>query len=96
MKRAQRTELSEPRCSMECVRRVAINYPAIADESGMTKGRIVHSPWAGWVVINTTGNPEWPDMATITPPLMERDETELRVGDGCWCFYAPNPTDEPR
>lgn len=71
------------------VRRIPVDYQAIATETGMTRGKLCRSTWAGWVVQNTTGNPDWPDMATVTPPATEADET-LTVEDNHWCVYAPN------
>ena len=68
-------------------RRIPVDFIALANESGMTRGQLCHSAHSGWVVANTTGNPDWPDMATVTPPAMEAGETRLTVEDRHWCFY---------
>ena len=72
------------------VRRIPVDFRAVAEEAGMTRGKLCCSTWAGWCVQNTTQNPAWPDMATITPPEMLPGEVRLAVVDGHWCFYAPN------
>ena len=71
------------------VRRIPVDFQAIATETGMTRGKLCRSTWAGWVVQNTTGNPAWPDMATVTPPATEEGET-LTIEENHWCVYAPN------
>lgn len=72
------------------VRRIPIDIKAIMLQSGMRRGKICHSPIFGWVVQNTSGNPDWPDMAGITPPEMLPGETRISIVDGHWCFHAPN------
>ena len=65
---------------------VPIDYVAIAKESGMSKGKIFYSKAFGWVVGNTSGNPDWPDMACITPPTLQPGEKLLQVKDNLWVF----------
>lgn len=65
---------------------VPIDYAAIANESGMSKGKIFYSKTFGWVVGNTSGNPDWPDMACITPPTLQPGEKLLQVKDNLWVF----------
>ena len=82
--------------SHRLVRRIPVDFRAIAAETGMTRGKLCRSTWAGWAVQNTTGNPDWPDMATVTPPATEAGET-LKVEDNHWCFYVtPLATDFQR
>lgn len=71
------------------VGRIPVDFRTIAAETGMTRGKLCRSEWAGWVVQNTTGNTAWPDMATVTTPPTAEGET-LTVEDGHWCVYAPN------
>lgn len=71
------------------VRRIPVDFRAVAAEAGMTHGKLCYSTWAGWCVQNATRNPAWPDLATITPPPMQPRETRLAVANGHWCFYAP-------
>ncbi len=71
------------------VRRIPVDFRAVAEESGMTRGKLCHSPIFGWCVQNTHGD-NVPDVATITAPELAPGEVRLAVVDGHWCFYAPN------
>lgn len=79
------------RCVWRLVRRLAIDWRAIAKETGCTRGTLARSPVFGWGV---RGNGP-ADFCCITPPAVEAHE-ELRIEEGMWAVYAPNDKAQPR
>lgn len=67
------------------VRRLVIDWRAIAKETGCTRGTLAHSPVFGWGV---RGNGP-ADFCAITPPTIAEGE-ELRIEEGMWAVYSPN------
>lgn len=70
------------------LRRQEIDFRRVAAESGLTRGKLAHSPHFGWGVQNSYGDPG-PDFGCITPPAFEPGETELRIDCSQWHFYGP-------
>lgn len=73
--------------TMNPTRRVPIDFESVAKESGLTRGKLCHSPHFGWCVQNMQGA-DGPDIGAVTPPAMQPSETRIAVEDGHWCFYA--------
>lgn len=69
------------------MRRLRIDFNDLARQSGMRRGRIGFSPLLGWVVLNTSGDPSYPDAACITPPPMAPGES-LRIEHGFWVYES--------
>lgn len=63
-----------------------VDFHAIAQETGMSRGKLCHTS-LGWVVQNTSGNPDWPDVACVTEPMMPEGATLLTVENDHWCFW---------
>lgn len=76
---------SPERCLKRLVRRLVIDWRAIAKETGCTRGTLAHSPVFGWGV---RGNGP-ADFCAITPPAVAEGE-ELRIEKGMWAVYSPN------
>ena len=76
---------------LRIVRRFPINFRAIAEETGCTKGTIGHNSIFGWHVQNGNGPA---DFCTFTPPETTEGETlriEGREWLVCTTLSAPNP-----
>ena len=58
------------------LRRVPIDFCAIAAESGCTRGTLCRSTAFGWGVKNGNGPA---DFCAITPPPMQPGETQIRI-----------------
>lgn len=67
-------------------RRLPMDFAAIAKESGMTRGKVCRSLIAGWCVQNDSVNPDWPNIACITPPEFQDGETQLKIEGKEWVF----------
>ncbi len=91
MKTLLKTTDARPGCLSRLVRRIPINWRAINEETGCTRGTLSHSPVFGWGV---RGNGP-ADFCCITPPAVGENE-ELRIEEGMWAVYSPNAKDEPR
>ena len=68
------------------VRRFPIDWKAVAEESGCTKGTLAHNKMFGWHVRNGNGPA---DICTITPPPVADGET-LKIEGSDWCVYSEN------
>lgn len=79
------------RCLPRLVRRLPIDFRAIAAETGCTKGTIGHNSMFGWHVQNGNGPA---DFCTFTPPEIAEGET-LRIAGREWAVYSAN-TKDPR
>jgi hypothetical protein len=66
------------------VRRFPINFCAIAEETGCTRGTIRHNPAFGWHVQNGNGPA---DFCIFTPPEIAEGET-LRIEGKEWVVYS--------
>jgi hypothetical protein len=73
------------------VRRIQIDYKAIAKESGCTKGKLCKTTF-GWGVQNGNGAA---DFCCITPPETNANE-ELRIEGNDWVIYTSNEKDQGR
>jgi hypothetical protein len=80
-------------CLHRLVRRIPVDSEAIFRETGLKRGVIGKSPFVGWCVQNRHGEPG-PNIACITPPPMEDEETFLRIEGREWLFYSPNAKDQ--
>ena len=69
---------------LHIVRRFPIDFPAIAAETGCTKGTIGHNAMFGWHVRNGNGPA---DFCAFTPPAVADGET-LRVEGSEWAVYT--------
>lgn len=74
---------------LKLTRRVPIDFPSIAAESGLSRGKLCCSPAFGWGVQNTYGI-DGPSFGCVTPPAMQSGETTVAIDGNDWCFYAPN------
>jgi hypothetical protein len=70
------------------VRRTPIDFADIAKQTGLRRGKLCNTAF-GWGVQNVHGD-DGPNIALIDPPPLEGEETELRIENNHWCFYAPN------
>jgi hypothetical protein len=70
------------------VRRTPIDFAHIAEQTGLRRGKLCKTTF-GWGVQNVHGD-DGPNIALIDPPPLEGEETELRIENNHWCFYAPN------
>lgn len=71
------------------LRKVPIDFAAVAMESGLTSGKIGRSvAFDCWGVFNENGIPG-PDFAQITPPPLQDGETEIRICGRWWTFFGP-------
>ena len=77
--------MNTPQNNRELVRRIPIDFEKVAEESGLTKGKICHTP-LGWGVQNTHGIPG-PNLALIEPPPMEEGEDIITIDDHFWYFW---------
>ena len=66
------------------IRSFAIDFNAVAEESGCTKGTLCFSESFGWGVQNGNGEA---DFCCITAPVVQNGE-ELRFENNEWCVYA--------
>ena len=69
---------------LKLTRKVPMDFEAIARETGIRSGKVCRSEMFGWGVY---ANDE-PYFASIDPPPMEPGETDVRIEDNAWCFYA--------
>lgn len=76
---------------MVLLRRIPIDFRRVAEESGLTRGTVCHSPNFGWGVQNTQGI-DGPSFGCITPPEMQQGETTLLIRANHWCFFGPAAT----
>ena len=74
------------RCHQRLVRRFPIDFRAIAEETGCTKGTIGHNSMFGWHVQNGNGPA---DFCVFTPPQIAEGET-LRIEGREWAVYSAN------
>ena len=74
------------------VRRIAVDLGDAGRIGGFRLEHLMYSAALGWVVNNP--QPHGPrcgvNIARVYPPAMAAGETEMRLEDGHWCFYAPN------
>lgn len=74
------------------VRRIAVDLGDAGRIGGFRLEHLMYSEALGWVV----NNPQFHgprcglNIARVYPPPMAAGETEMRLEDGLWCFYAPN------
>lgn len=71
------------------VRRTPIDFRAVADEAGGTRGRLAYSnAFCCWGVWPSDGRPA--DFCAITPPALREGETELRISadERHWVFMG--------
>lgn len=80
---------------MVLLRREPIDFRRVAEESGLSKGKIVHSPHFGWGVQNTHGI-DGPSFGCITPPALQPGETWISLASPHWCFYGPRRASETK
>ncbi len=66
------------------IRSFAMDFQAIAKETGCTKGKVCYSEVLGWGVQDGNGEA---DFCCITAPEVGEGE-ELRVENDEWCVYA--------
>jgi hypothetical protein len=66
------------------VRRFPIDFRAISEETGCTKGTIGYNPAFGWHVQNSNGPA---DFCIFTPPEISEGET-LRIEGNEWAIYS--------
>ena len=66
-------------------RRIPIDFHAIAEETGLRRGKLGRSPIFGWGVQNVHGEPG-ENFVRIEPPEMHDGETRLWIEDDHWCF----------
>ena len=66
------------------MRTVPIDFKAIADETGIRRGKVCKSDWLGWCV--QSSERDGVDMAAIVPPPMEPGETSLIIEGRNWIF----------
>ena len=90
------TETASPRMGVPLwrfVRRFPVDWNAIAEESGCTRGTLCFHNTLGWGVMSGNGGA---DFCCITPPRVAEGE-RLRIEGNEWAVYAPNtPAHEPR
>lgn len=77
------------------LRRLPIDFRRVAEECGLVRGKLCHSPHFGWGVQNSYGDPG-PDFGCITPPALAPGETELRIDCSEWWFMGPRRADETK
>ena len=65
-------------------RRIPIDYHAIAEQTGLRRGKLGRSIF-GWGVQNEHGDAS-ASFVCVDPPEMRDDETSVRIEDGHWCF----------
>ena len=70
------------------VRREPIDFADISRQTGLRRGKLCKTTF-GWGVQNVHGD-DGADIALIEPPALQGEETDLRIEDNHWCFYAPN------
>lgn len=70
---------------MVLLRRISIDFRRVAEETGCTRGTIMHSPAFGWGVLGD--GPA--DFCALTPPEMQPGETTLLIREKHWCFFGP-------
>ena len=75
---------------MNIVRRIPMDFRAIAKESGISKGKVVFGDWLGWGVQNDDHNGI--DFGCITPPSMQDGEDFLKIVNNEWCFCSKELT----
>ncbi len=70
---------------VEQTRRIPIDFHAIAESTGLRRGKVARSPIFGWVVANVHDDPG-PNFTCIEPPGMHDGETRLWIEGDYWCF----------
>lgn len=68
-------------------RRIPIDFKAVADESGLTRGKLCHHKIFGWGVQNTYGDKDAPDFGCVTPPEAQAEEV-LEIDGNDWLFSS--------
>ena len=75
------------------MKKIPINWKAIAAESGMSRGKLCFSTFVNaWVVQNTYGIQGQPDLAVITPPTVAADEYLFVKGNHWYVRKKGNKT----
>lgn len=85
--RMKETENTPPGSLRRVVRRIPIDFKALAHETGIKRGKICKSSWLGWCVESDDGTNT---MASITPPAMLDGEIDITIQNRQWCYHAPN------
>ena len=70
---------------MTIIKRIPIDYQAVARETGMRKGKIAKSPLFGWGVFDSTGS-TGVHFAEVTVPEVEGSDFVCIEKDH-WCYY---------
>ena len=73
------------------LRRIPIDFRAIAAETGCTRGTVAHNAAFGWHVRNGNGPANF---CLITPPPISPGET-LKIEGRHWCIYATSDPSDP-